>query len=43
MFSSAGNKLTAYGGNLTVFHRSLFSGNSVEDSEVHRMDIYVDV
>ena len=29
-----GNKLTAYGGNLTVFHRSIFSGSSVEDSEV---------
>jgi len=29
-----GNKVTAYGGNLTVFHRALFSGSSVEDSEV---------
>ena len=29
-----GNKLTAYAGNLTVFHRSIFSGSSVEDSEV---------
>ena len=26
--------MTAYGGNLTVFHRFLFSGASVEDSEV---------
>ena len=26
--------MAAYGGNLTVFHRFLFSGASVEDSEV---------
>ena len=26
--------MTAYGGNLTVFHRFLFSGASVEDSEL---------
>ena len=30
----AGNKLTAYGGNLTIFHRAEFSGEPVEDSEV---------
>ena len=32
--NDVGNKLTAYGGNLTVFHRALFNGPSVEDSEV---------
>ena len=29
-----GNKLTAYAGNLTVFHRFIFSGASVQDSEL---------
>eukprot|EP00092_Neocalanus_flemingeri_P030526 GFUD01033144.1.p1 GENE.GFUD01033144.1~~GFUD01033144.1.p1 ORF type:complete len:1379 (+),score=380.56 GFUD01033144.1:81-4217(+) len=29
-----GSKLTAYGGNLTVFQRAVFSGEPVEDSEV---------
>ena len=32
--NDVGNKLAAYGGNLTVFHRALFNGPSVEDSEV---------
>ena len=31
---NAGNKLTAYGGNLTIFHRAEFSGVPVKDSEV---------
>ena len=30
----AGNKLTAYGGNLTIFHRAEFSGDPLADSEV---------
>merc|ERR1719192_1487490 len=32
--SLAGKKLTSYGGNLTIHHRSVFSGSPVEDSEV---------
>ena len=30
----AGNKLTTYGGNLTIFHRAEFSGDPLKDSEV---------
>ena len=32
--NDAGNKLTAYGGNLTIFHRAEFSGDPLADSEV---------
>ena len=34
IYYSTGKKLTSYGGNLTIFHRSVFSGSPVEDSEV---------
>ena len=29
-----GNKLTSYGGNLTILHRPVFSGKPFQDSEV---------